>query len=328
MAQTRSRFLRSVVAGALLCAAPLAFAQGTYPDHPLKLVVPFPPGGATDILGRALAAAMGQSMGQPIVVENRPGAGTILGAGLVAKSPADGYTLLLTSNTTFTLNPSLRETLPYDPLRSYALLGSVADMGLVLVVNPRLVSARTLKDFVAEMKAAPGKYSYGSFGVGSTVHFGAEMLKSSAGIQMLHVPYSGSSFSMTALMGGQVPVAVDTVVATAPFIKAGKIQPIAALGAKRLALLPQVPTVAESGYPGFEMGSWFALAAPAGLPAPVQAKLEKTLAEVMADPKVRQQLVDVGLSPNWSDGKALRERIETELPQMRATVRRADIHAE
>ncbi|MBS0455207.1 MAG: tripartite tricarboxylate transporter substrate binding protein [Proteobacteria bacterium] len=328
MAQTRSRFLRSLVAGVMLCAMPLAFAQGAYPDHPIKLVVPFPPGGATDILGRVLASAMGQAMGQPMVVENRAGAGTILGAGLVAKSPADGYTLLLTSNTTFTLNPSLRETLPYDPLRSYALLGSVADMGLVLVVNPRLVSARTLKDFVAEVQAAPGKYSYGSFGVGSTVYFGAEMLKSAASLQMLHVPYSGSSFSMTALMGGQVPVAVDTVVATAPFIKAGKIQPIAALTPKRLALLPQVPTVAESGYPGFEMGSWFALVAPAGLPAAVQARLEKTLADVMADSQVRQQLVDVGLSPNWSDGKALRERIETELPQMRATVRRADIHAE
>lgn len=326
MALSRSRFLAGMAAGAAMLALPPAFAQN-YPDHPIKLVVPFSPGGATDILARLLATSMGEKLGQPMVVENRPGANTILAAGQVAKAPPDGYTLLLGASPTLVMNQVVRKSLPYDPQRSFTMLGLVADMGVVLVANTS-VRANTLQELVAQTKAAPDKFAYGSFGTASTVHLAGEMLKTTTGMQMLHVPFNGSSPSLTALMGGQVQLAVDTVVATTPLIKAGKIKPIAAMGAKRLALLPQVPTVAESGYPGFDMSTWFAFLAPAGLPAPVQKKLEQALADVMAMPETRRKLVDIGLTPAWGPGSALRERMERELPQIRAVAARANIQAE
>jgi tripartite-type tricarboxylate transporter receptor subunit TctC len=325
MALSRSRFLSCLMATALAAALP-AQAQG-YPDHAVKLVVPFAPGGATDILGRLLATGLSERLGQPVVVENRPGAGTVVAGGLVAKAAPDGYTLLLGASTTLTLNPAIRASLPYDPLRSFTPLGLVADMGLVLVANND-TPGRSLKDIVALAKASPDKLSYGSFGTGSSVHFGGEVLKTATGAQMMHVPFNGSSPSLTALMGGQVQLAVDTVVATTPLIKAGKLRPIAALGAYRLPLLPQVPTVAESGYPGFDMGTWFAFLAPAGLPDPIRKRLEKALADVMAEPAMHKKLVDIGLTPAWGPGSALQERIERELPQMRAVAARSDIRVD
>ena len=304
----------------------LALAQN-YPDRPVKLIVPFAPGGATDILGRLLATALGERLGQPMVVENKPGAGTVVAASLVAKAPADGYTLLLGANTTLTLNPAIRTNLPYDPVRSFTPLGLVADMGLLLVAHNDTPGS-TLKDVIALTKAAPDKFSYGSYGTGSSVHFGGEVLKSTTGMQMLHVPFNGSSPNLTALMGGQVQFAMDAVVASTPLIKAGKIKPIAALSPQRLLLLPNMPTVAESGYPGFDMGSWFAFVGPAGLPAPVQKKLEKALADTMASAEFRKKLVDLGLTPSWASGDGLRARIERELPVMRAVAARADIRVD
>ena len=323
----RSRFVSTLVASACLLALPGIGLAQTYPERPIKLVVPFAPGGATDVLGRLLATALGERLGQPMVVENRPGAGTVVAASMVAKAPADGYTLLLGSNTTLTMNPAIRSSLPYDPVKSFTPLALVADMGLLLVANND-TPGKTLKDIVAQAKAAPDKFSYGSYGTGSSVHFGAEMLKTTVGFQMMHVPFSGSSPSLTALMGGQVPLAVDTVVAPTPLIKAGKIKPIAVLSPQRLHLLPDVPTVAESGYPGFDMGSWFAFVGPAGLPAPVQKKLEKALADTMASPDFKKKMVDLGLTPIGGNGEALRMRIERELPLMRAVAARASIQAD
>ena len=290
MALSRSRFLSCLMAGAAVLALPLAHAQAqSYPDRPIKLVVPFAPGGATDILGRLLATSLGERLGQPVVVENRPGAGTVVAGALVAKAPPDGYTLLLGASTTLTLNPVIRNPLPYDPLRSFTPLGLVADMGLVLVAHNE-TPARTLPELVALAKTDPDKLSYGSFGTGSSVHFGGEMLKTATGMRMVHVPFNGSSPSLTALMGGQVQVAVDTVVATTPLIKAGKIRPIAALGPQRLPLLPQVPTVAESGYPGFEADQWYGVVAPAGTPADVVAKLNAQVNQALNSPELKSRL--------------------------------------
>ncbi len=324
---SRGQFLSCTFLSALALIAPATASAQAYPDHPIKLVIPFAPGGATDILGRLLASSMSEKLGQPIVVENRPGAGTMLAAGQVAKVPPDGYTLLLGGSSALTFNPAIRPVLTYDPLRSFTLLGLVAELGHVLVVSNDVPGTK-LKEIVEQVKAAPDKFSYGSFGVGSSSHFGGELVKSATGIKMVHIPYKGSGPNLTALMGGQSQVAIDTVVATAPLIKAGKIKGIAALGSQRLALLPQLPTVAESGYPGFDMSGWFALLAPAGLPAPVQKKLEKALADVMASSELRKKLVDVGLTPAWGSPVALRARIERELPAMRALAVRADIQAE
>ncbi|MGH6627676.1 MAG: Bug family tripartite tricarboxylate transporter substrate binding protein [Burkholderiaceae bacterium] len=316
MASRRFLVLSCLIAGCASAFCAGALAQ-TYPERPIKLIVPFAPGGATDILGRLLASAMGEQLGQAVVVENKPG----------AKAPPDGYTLLLGASTTLTLNPAIRPSLPYDPVASFTPIGLVADMGLVLVANND-TPGTTLKEILAQARAKPDRFSYGSFGTGSSVHFGGEMLKSASGVDMVHVPFNGSGPSLTALMGGQVQVAVDTVVASSPLIKSGKIKPIAVLSAKRSAALPAVPTVAESGYPGFEMSTWFALLAPARLPAPVRARLEKTLETVMASPELRKRLDDVGLIPAYGPGQAVKQRVERELPQMRAVAARANIRAD
>ncbi|RYF56025.1 MAG: tripartite tricarboxylate transporter substrate binding protein, partial [Comamonadaceae bacterium] len=181
-AVSRKQFLQGLALGALALAGPGAFAQANWPDRPVKLVVPFAAGGATDVLGRLLASGLGEKLGQPVVVENRPGAGTVVAASLVAKAPADGYTLLLGSNSTFTLNPAIRANLPYDPLKNFTSLGMVADMSLLLLANNDS-GVRSVADLVQQAKAAPDKFSYGSFGAGSSVHFGAEMLKTTAGIR-------------------------------------------------------------------------------------------------------------------------------------------------
>ncbi|ULX52336.1 ABC transporter substrate-binding protein [Cupriavidus taiwanensis] len=319
-------FLACATAQAALSAAPAAHAQ-TWPERPLRLVVPFAAGGATDVLGRLLAVGLGEKLGQSVVVENKPGASTVIGATQVAKAAPDGYTLLLAASTTLTLNPAIRQNLGYDPIKSFTPLGLVADMSLVLVANPDTQIA-SLKDLVTQAKANPDKFSYGSFGAGSSVHFGAEMLKAATGIRMVHVPFNGSAPSLTALAGGQVPVAVDTVVATLPLIKGGKIRPVAVLSPQRLPALPQVPTVAESGYPGFQMGTWFALMAPAGLPAPVQQKLEKALADVANSPATKARMVELALTPAYGNGAAVKARVEKELPEMRAVAARANIRAE
>lgn len=180
------------------------------------------------MLGRVLASALGEKLGQPVVVENRPGAATVVAASLVAKAPADGYTLMLSGNATYTLNPAIRVNLPYDPLKNFTSLGMVADMSLLLLANSDS-SVRSVADLVKQAKAAPDKFSYGSFGTGSPVHFGGEMLKNATGIQMVHVPFNGSSPSLMALIGGQVQVSVDTIVASLPQIQGGKVRPLATL---------------------------------------------------------------------------------------------------
>jgi len=299
----------------------------SYPDRPIKLIVPFAPGGATDILGRLLAVALTDKLGQSVIVENKPGAGTALAAAAVAKLPADGYNLLLASSSTLTLNPVVRQNLGYDPVTSFTPIGQVADMGLVLVANTNTPGS-TLKDVLANSKAQPGKYAYGSFGAGSSVHFAGEMLKSVSGADLMHVPFNGSAPSLTALIGGQVQVAMDTVVASTPFVKSGKIKAIAVLSPTRSPLMPDVPTVAESGYPGFEMSTWFALMTPANLPAPIRAKLEAALASVMASPEIRKKLNDVGLIPAYAPGINVKTRIEKDLPFMRAVAARTGLKVE
>lgn len=324
----RSRFLCCLLAGCALAASavPVAAQPAVFPDRPLKLVIPFAAGGATDVLGRMLAVALGDKLGQPMVVENKPGAGTILAAAQVAKAAPDGYTLLLAASTTLTLNPAMREQLSYDPVRSFTPLGIVADMPLLLVGTP--TGPQTLQELVAQSKAEPERFSYSSFGSGSSGHFGGEMLKTASGAKLMHVPFSGSAPSLNALMGAQVQVAVDTVVASTPLIKAGRIKALAVLSSQRLQLLPQVPTVAESGYSGFDMGTWFALMAPAGLPPQTRATLEKALADVSAMPAIQQKMKSLGLVPAPGDGAAVTARVERELPQMRAVAARSGIKAD
>ncbi len=274
----------------------LAHADG-YPAKPVQLVVPFPPGGAVDIVGRTISKKLGDRLGQPIVVENKAGAGTVVGAAYVANAPADGYTLLISSGSTFTVNPALNAKLPYDPVKSYEPVGLVARVPLILLAH-RDVPVNNLRQLIAAVQRTPDKFSYGSFGNGTTGHFAAELTWSAAGIKPMHVPYRGSAPA------------------------------IAVTGATRATQLPDVPTVAESGFPGFSADSWLAVVAPRGLPAEAKAKLHKALAETLADAEIRSKLIAAGLEPSYATGDAVLAQIEDELPRMRAIAQRAQIRAD
>jgi tripartite-type tricarboxylate transporter receptor subunit TctC len=316
---------------AIATVAVTAPAQAQSPDHypskPVTLVIPFPPGGSGDVLGRLLGKRLQDALGQPVIIDNKPGAGTVLGAQAVARAPADGYTLLISSGSTFTVNPAIRPNLPYDPVKSFDPVAIFARIPLILVAN-KDVPVNNVKEFVAAAKAQPGKFTYASFGSGTTSHFAAEMVLHATGTQLVHVPYKGSGPAMTDLIGGQVPFSFDTVTAALPQIKAGKIKAIAVTTATRSAQLPQVPSFAEAGYPEVNADTWIMMAAPKGTPAPVLAKLENAVKTILATPDARAALLAQGAEPAFAPAAAAAAQIDKELPVMRAVAKRANIQAD
>jgi tripartite-type tricarboxylate transporter receptor subunit TctC len=316
------------LATALALLAPCTGAEAqAYPTKPVQLVIPFSAGGATDIVGRLVGKKLGERLGQPVVIENKAGAGTVIGAGFVAAAPADGYTLLISSGSTFTVNPALNPKLPYDPIKSFEPIGLVARVPLIVLAH-RDVPVNNLKQLIAAVRSTPDKYVYGSFGSGTTAHFAGELLWNAAGITLTHVPYKGSAPAMADLIGGQIPFTIDTVAAALPHLKTGNVKAIAVTGSKRASQLPEVPTVAESGLAGFDADSWLAFFAPRGLPADVRAKLQKTLAATMTDNEILEKLVANGLQPASEPAAAVTALIEAELPRMRGIAARANIRAE
>ena len=318
-------FTTIAIALTAACAfAPVMANAAGYPEKPVQMVVPFPPGGAGDILARLLGKQMEASLGQPVVVENRPGAGTIIGAQYVANAKPDGYTLLLSSNSTFSVNPAIMAKLPYNAETSFEPVGMVSKAALVLIANPS-TKFTTLPQVIAAAKATPGTFAFATPGNGTVFHFAGEMLNYQAGIKMLHVPYRGSAPALTDLVGGQVPLMYDTVVSATPHIKAGKVVPIAVTTSTRSGLLPQVPTIAESGFPGFEMSSWISLVLPKGAPADVRAKLEKSLATAMSDQAFKAKLLTTGFEPAYAPMKNWSEFVSKDIAALRATATRAQI---
>lgn len=319
--------LAAVTVLATSASATSALAQ-PFPDKPLRLIVPFTPGGSTDVLGRLLARKLGAVLRQPVLVENRAGAGTIVGADYVARSAPDGYTLLLSAATTFTINPVTYSRLPYDPLKSFDALGLVGSTGLVVLANSS-VKANTLKELVAESRSShPRGMSYGSFGAGSTSHFAGEMIASATGMPLLHVPYKGSAPAMADLLGNQIPLSVDTIVAAAPQVKGGKVKAIAVTSAARSNLLPQVPTAAESGFPAVSLSTWFAIVGPAGLPTATRKTLEEAIAVVMKDPETRQRMTASGFEPEYGTPADYRQRVTAEIPRLRKIAEASGIKAD
>ncbi|HSV44804.1 MAG TPA: tripartite tricarboxylate transporter substrate binding protein, partial [Ramlibacter sp.] len=280
----------AILAGAG-CALSIALpvrAQA-FPAKPMRIIVPFPPGGSTDVLARAIGLELGKALGQPVVIENAPGAGGSLGAEKAAKAPADGYTLLMGHIGTLAINPSLYPRLGYDPQRSFTPVAWVARVPNVLVVNAS-VPARNLKELVALAKSRPGHLSYGSGGNGSAAHTTMEYLKMQAGVSFLHIPYRGTGPSVTDTLGGQIQVLFTGIPALLPHIKSGKLRALAVSSPKRLALLPDVPTVAESGVPGtrgFEADQWYGLVAPAGTPSNIVSLLNQHANKALASEEVR-----------------------------------------
>jgi tripartite-type tricarboxylate transporter receptor subunit TctC len=318
--------LHASLVATLALGAGLAFAQSGYPAKPIRLIVGFTAGGVTDIVARASGQKLSELLGQPVVVENLPGAAGIIAAERVAKAPPDGYTLLLASNGPFAINPSLYAKLSYDPLKDYALVSMLATVPFVVVVNP-VVPAHNLKQLVTLAKARRN-LSYASAGVGSTAHLAGEYLKSFAGFDALHVPYKGSTPALTDLMGGQVDMMVEAVPSALAFIRSNKLRALAVTAKTRAASLSAVPTTAEAGYRGFEVGSWFGLAAPAGTPRDVVLRLNQALASGIASPDLRERLLSQGAEPAASSPEAFGTLLRDEIGRWAKVIRSAGIRAE
>jgi tripartite-type tricarboxylate transporter receptor subunit TctC len=274
-------------------AAPSIAQEPAYPSKPIRLVVPFPPGGATDILARNVAQRLTETWGQPVVVDNRPGAGGNIGSELVAKAAPDGYTLEMGTVGTHAINSSLYARMPYDHVKDFAPVILVAAVPNVLVVNPG-VPVNSVQELIAYAKANPGKLNFASSGSGTSIHLSGELFKVMAGVQMTHVPYKGSAPALSDLLGGQVQLMFDNLPPSLPQIKAGKLRALAVTSATRAPALPDVPTIAESGLPGFEASSWFGVLAPAGTPPAIIAKLNAEIGKWLASPEAKEKLAAVG----------------------------------
>jgi tripartite-type tricarboxylate transporter receptor subunit TctC len=309
-----------------LAAVPaLAQADG-YPSKPIKVVVPFPPGGTTDTLMRNIAPRLQQSLKQPVVIENKGGAAATLGADFVAKSAPDGYTLLVGA-AHHTIAQSVFTKLPYQFGTDLAPITMLALVPNVVVVNAA-VPAKSVKELVAITKASPDKYNYGSAGPGSAHHLIGEMFKLETGAQLAHIPYKGSGPAVADLLGGQISVMFDTVTSALPHIKAGKTRALAVTTAKRSSALPDVPTLAEAGVPDIDVGTWFGLMAPAATPAPIVARLNKEVVAILNDPAVQKQLLDQGIELQSSTPAELKARVDKELKEFGALAKRAKLTVE
>ncbi len=309
---------------AVLCAAAAAQAQ-TWPSKPIRLVVGFPPGGGNDIIARLLGAKMQETWGEAVIVENRPGAASIIAAELVAKSPADGYTLLVNATGGMSLNPILYPKLPYDPLKDFEPISMVGVFPLVLVVNPS-VPARSVRELVAYARKNPGKLNYSA---GSTsFQVATEMFKQMTGTDIRHIPYKGSAASINAVLAGDVQLTIVDTPPLAGHLQSDRLRALAVTSAKRAPGLPDLQTLAEAGVPGYDMSLWIGLFAPAGTPRPIVAKLSAEVARIVRLPDVRDKLVGMGVDPLGNSPEQVAEWIRAELARYRPVVRAANIKAE
>jgi tripartite-type tricarboxylate transporter receptor subunit TctC len=296
-------------------------AEQGWPSKPVKLVVGYAAGGATDVLARLVAVKLGEGLGQPVVVENRAGANSNVGAEVVAKAAPDGYTLYVYTIAN-TINASLYDKLAYDPAKDFELVGMIAKIPNVLVVNPTL-PVKSVADYIRFGKDSPSGVTFASSGSGSSIHLSGEIFRMRSGMKMLHVPYRGSAPAVTDLLGGQVQSMFDNTPSAMPHVKAGKLRAIAVTSAQRQPLLPDVPTVSESGFPGFDVQSWFAIAAPAGTPKAVTDKLNAALNKALAAPDVRQRMQDLAATPEPGTPEQVRAFAMSEIKRWREVVQQS-----
>lgn len=313
---------RTLAALVLLGCAPLAGAQA-YPEKPIRVVVGLAPGGATDIMARTLAPALAEELGQPVVIDNRPGAAGSIGAAIVAKAPPDGYTLFIASSS-FTANSVLQKNQSFDPLRDFEPITNIASAPFLLVVSPSL-PVTSVRELIAFAKAQPGKLNYASSGVGSTAHLSGEFLKRAAGIQMTHVTYRGAGPALADVLGGQVDLMFASIVSSLPHAKSGKLRALAVTSTKRSSVVPQYPTVAEAGVPGFEMVGYFALLAPAQTPAAITGRVQAAVAQAVRRPDIVQRLAADGAEPDGGSPAALHALLERDIAKTADLIRGAGI---
>jgi tripartite-type tricarboxylate transporter receptor subunit TctC len=310
---------------ACVLASP-ARAADAFPSRSIRLVVPFAPGGSNDVLARALATAMGQKLGQSVVVENRGGGGSTIGTDLVAKAAPDGYTLLFVSSS-LTTNAAIKRSLPYDPVKDLQPVALVGASPLVVVVS-KSFSAKTLPEFIDAARAHPGAINYGSAGVGGVNQLGTELLSSAANIHLTHVPYKGMGLAFTDLMAGRIQMALPGLPPAVPLMKSGAIRGLAVTSATRSPLAPDIPTVAESGIPGFSLNIWWGVFAPANLPAPVLAKLNETIDDVLKSPSLQGVFAREGVEPKPGTPEALGDYVKEEIARWAKVIKDNNIPLE
>jgi tripartite-type tricarboxylate transporter receptor subunit TctC len=284
-------------------AAPLARAQAAWPGKPIRLVVPFPPGGATDLLARSIAQGIGNAFGQPIVVDNRPGAGGTLGSAEVAKATPDGHTLLMATNSTHAIAPHLNRNLPYNAEADFTPV-ALAAYATNIVLVPKDLPVASIKDLIAYAKARPGQLNYASSGNGTIVNLTAEAFKAQAGVFIVHIPYRGTALAIPDLVSGKVQLLFDSIVSGLPHVKDGKLKALAVTSRKRSALVPELPTVAESGLPGFESDTWFGVYGPKGLSAEITGRVASEFQRALAKPEVAERMAKLGAEPVTDAGPA------------------------
>jgi len=305
---------------AALCQAGLAQAQAPFPNKPIRLIVTSPAGGSNDILNRTLGAKLAENLGQPVLIDNRPGASGFVAAEMVAKSPADGYTLLAATEATLVTNPLFFPKVPYDPERDFAPVTIAVEVSYVLLVHPS-VPAKTVRELIALARSKPGQLNYASSGNGSSFHLSMELFKRMAGVDIVHVPFKGSALSVNSMLAGEVQIMFNGTPNGVPLAKSGRLRALAVAGAKRSPLAPELPTIAESGLPGYEMGGWFGTVAPTGTPAPVIAKLNSEYVRALRAPEVRERLEGFGFEVVGSTPSEFASRMRSESQRVARVIR-------
>ena len=319
-----ARILLSMLSLSMLAVAGGVAAQVQYPVKPIRLVIPYPPGGGTDILGRPIARLLGEKLGQSILVDNRGGASGMVGAEIVARSAPDGYTVLMSTSGEAALNVALYPKMNYDPIRDFTPVTQVGLSPLVLVAHPSL-PVRNVRDYIALAKKRPGSISYSSIGAGSAQHMAGEWLRLLTGIDIIHVPYKGGGPQMTDLLGGHSPSGILALPAAASGIKNGRIRAIGMTSAKRSSAFPDVPTFAESGMPGFEVSQWWAILVPRGTPNDIVAKLHTEISAIVKTAEMKGRMADLGVDPVGGTPEQLGELVRTEIAKFRKIVADAKI---
>ena len=321
----RLTFAHGILAVAFFAISATTSAQD-YPTRPIRLVVPFAPGGGSDISARIVGEGLTQALGQTVVIDNRGGAGSTIGTDIVAKALPDGYTLLL-GNISLAFNPSLYKKLPYDGLRDLAPISLVVDQPNIMVAHPTL-PAQSLKEFIALARAAPGKYTYASAGSGSGTHLATELLMMSLSLKLIHVPYKGTGPALTAILSNETSVFMSTFASALPHVKAGRLRTFGVTSAKRAPSLPEAPTIAEAGVPGFEYSTWYGLLAPAATPRAIVQKLNKTTVGVLESPDVQKRYVSQGMDPIPSTTAEFSAKLKTETDKWTKVVKATGAKAE
>lgn len=317
---------RAFVMAMAAATAPLP-VWAAFPDRPLRMVVPFPAGGAADVMARGLAQHMGEQLSQQVVIENRGGAGGTMGAEMVARAPADGYTVFFATMGTHAINPSLYPKLRYDPVKDFSPVALTHITPRVLVVGPS-IKARSASELIALAKAKPGLITYGSAGNGSSSHLSGALFASMAGVDMQHVPYKGSAPLLTDLLSGRVDATFDSYTVYEEFIKTGRVHALGVTSAKRMAALPQIPTLDEAGLKGYEVSNWLGVLAPAGTPSEVVARLNGGIVRAMADADLKKQLIALGIEPTASTPEEFSNLIRREIPKWERIVKNSGARVE